>query len=100
MRPARPVTALLMALPMALLALLQSHAAPAAAAAISIAGVGSSASASGWKRQPCAANVPGNDADIVGTTGCTIANRPPERCPNMQAAQLVRGGRERIAFRP
>ena len=60
MRPARPVTALLTALPLALLALLQSRAAPAAAAAISIAGVGGSASASEWKRQPCAANVPGN----------------------------------------
>ena len=90
MRPARQVTALLTALPMALLALLQSHAAPAAAAAISIAGVGGSASASEWKRQPCAANVPGNDADIVTRWGATV---DPAKAPPLQEhprPQLVR----------
>ena len=90
MRPARPVTALLTALPMALLALLQSRAAPAAAAAISIAGVGGSASASEWKRQPCAANVPGNDADIVTRWGATV---DPAKAPPLQEhprPQLVR----------
>ena len=79
MRPARPVTALLTALPLALPALLQSRAAPAAAAAISIVGVGGSASASGWKRQPCAANVPGNDADIV-TFAAIPVPFPAESC--------------------
>ena len=68
-----------MLLPLALPALLLSRAAPAAAAAISIVGVGGSASASGWKRQPCAANVPGNDADIV-TFAATLVPFPAESC--------------------
>lgn len=43
-----------------------------------------------WQRQPCAANLPGNDADIVTRWGATIDPTNASPLPDYPRPQLVR----------